>query len=45
MEIPMVMKPWVNILVLGLTVAMCFSAFFFSMRKIKNIDPAILFRG
>ncbi len=45
MEIPMAMKEWATILVLGLSVAMCFSASFFSMRKIRNIDPAILFRG
>jgi putative ABC transport system permease protein len=45
MEIPMVMRGWVNIAVLGLTVAMCFSASSFSMRKVRKIDPAVLFRG
>jgi putative ABC transport system permease protein len=41
----MAVKAWLNILVLGLTLIMCFSAAFISIRKIKKIDPAILFRG
>ena len=41
----MVVRGWVNLLVLGLTLAMCSSAAVFSIRKIKNLDPAILFRG
>ncbi|HOP40568.1 MAG TPA: ABC transporter permease [Geobacteraceae bacterium] len=41
----MVVKAWLNLLVLGLTLVMCFSAAFVSIRKIKKIDPAILFRG
>ena len=41
----MVVRWWVNILVLALTLAMCLSASFVSIRKIKKVDPAILFRG
>ncbi len=41
----MVVRGWVNFLVLGLTLLMCLSAAFVSVRRIKNIDPAILFRG
>jgi putative ABC transport system permease protein len=41
----MIVKPWLNLLVLGLTLVMCFTAAFVSIRKIKKIDPAILFRG
>lgn len=41
----MAVKAWLNILVLVLTLIMCFSAAFISIRKIKKIDPAILFRG
>ncbi len=40
----MVVKGWVNILVLLLTLTMCLSSAFFSIRKVKKIDPAILFR-
>ncbi|MDH4100781.1 MAG: ABC transporter permease [Nitrospirota bacterium] len=35
----------VNLAVLGLTMIMCSSAALVSVRKIKKIDPAILFRG
>jgi len=41
----MVVKGWVNLFVLGLTLLMCLSSAIVSMRKIKLIDPAILFRG
>lgn len=41
----MVVTWWVNLLVLGLTLLMCLTASFVSIRKIKKIDPAILFRG
>jgi len=41
----MVIKGWVNLLVLALTFIMCLSAAFISIRKVKRIDPAILFRG
>lgn len=41
----MVVRGWVNFLVLGLTLLMCLSAAFVSVRRIKKIDPAILFRG
>ena len=41
----MVIKGWVNLLVLGLTFVMCLSAAFISIRRVKRIDPAILFRG
>lgn len=41
----MAVNAWLNIFVLGLTLIMCFSAAFISIRKIKKIDPAILFRG
>ena len=41
----MVVRGWVNFLVLGLTLIMCAMAAFVSIRKIKLIDPAILFRG
>ncbi|KAF0221874.1 MAG: hypothetical protein FD174_205 [Geobacteraceae bacterium] len=44
-DMVMVVKGWVNLLVLGLTLLMCVSAAFVSIRKIKKIDPAILFRG
>lgn len=36
---------WVNLFVLLLTVCMCIIAAFISIRRIKKIDPAILFRG
>lgn len=41
----MVVRGEVNLAVLGLTLFMCLSAALFSVRKIKRIDPAILFRG
>jgi len=40
-----VVKGEVNLAVLGLTLFMCLSAALVSVRKIKRIDPAILFRG
>jgi putative ABC transport system permease protein len=44
-EMVMVVKWWVCVLVLGITLAMCLSSAFVSIRRIKKIDPAILFRG
>ena len=41
----MVINGWLNLLVLALTLFMCLSAAAVSIRKIKRIDPAILFRG
>lgn len=41
----MVVKSEVNVAVLVLTLLMCISAALVSVRKIKRIDPAILFRG
>lgn len=41
----MVVKGEVNLAVLGLTLFMCLCAALVSVRKIKRIDPAILFRG
>lgn len=41
----MVVNAWVNLVVLALTLFMCLSAAAVSIRKIKRIDPAILFRG
>ncbi|MEI6205376.1 MAG: FtsX-like permease family protein [Desulfuromonadales bacterium] len=41
----MVVEWWINLLVLGLTLIMCLTAAFVSVRRIKSIDPAILFRG
>jgi len=41
----MVMNVWINLLVFALTLIMCLSATFVSVRRIKRIDPAILFRG
>lgn len=41
----MVVKSEVNLAVLGLTFLMCICAALVSVRKIKRIDPAILFRG
>lgn len=40
----MVMKNWVNILVLALTLTMCLSSAFVSVQRVKKIDPAILFK-
>lgn len=44
-EMVMIVTWWVNLMVLGLTLLMCLAAAFVSVRKIKRIDPAILFRG
>lgn len=44
-EMVMVVKWWVNLLVLGLALIMCLSSAFVSIRRIKKLDPAILFRG
>jgi putative ABC transport system permease protein len=44
-EMVMVVRGWINLLILGLTLLMCLSSAFVSIRKIKKIDPAILFRG
>lgn len=41
----MVVQAWTNLLVLALTLIMCLSSAAVSIRRIKNIDPAILFRG
>lgn len=41
----LVVRWWVNLLVLALTLVMCSTAAFVSIRRIKKIDPAILFRG
>jgi putative ABC transport system permease protein len=41
----MVVNTTTNLLVLGLTLVMCLSATAVSMRRIRNIDPALLFRG
>ncbi len=41
----MVVEWWVNLLILALTMIMCLSSAFVSIRRIKKIDPAILFRG
>lgn len=44
-EMVMVVTWWINLIVLGMTLLMCIAAAFVSVRKIKRIDPAILFRG
>lgn len=44
-DMVMVVKWWTNLLVLFLTFIMCFASAYISIRKIKKIDPAILFRG
>jgi putative ABC transport system permease protein len=41
----MVVQLWTNLLVLALTLIMCLSSAAVSIRRIKSIDPAILFRG
>jgi putative ABC transport system permease protein len=41
----LVVRWWINLLVLLLTVSMCIVAALISIRRIKRIDPAILFRG
>jgi putative ABC transport system permease protein len=40
-----IIKSWIALLVLILTLVMCFSAAFISVRKIRKIDPALVFRG
>jgi putative ABC transport system permease protein len=44
-DLVMVVRWWTNLIVLGLALVMCLSSAFVSIRKIKHIDPAILFRG
>ncbi|SPP99483.1 conserved membrane hypothetical protein [Candidatus Sulfobium mesophilum] len=44
-DLVMVVRWWTNLIVLGLALVMCLSSAFVSIRKIKRIDPAILFRG
>jgi putative ABC transport system permease protein len=41
----MVVQVWTNLLVLVLTLIMCLLSAAVSIRRIKSIDPAILFRG
>ncbi len=41
----LVIRGWVNLTVLALTLFMCLMAAFVSIRRIRKIDPAILFRG
>lgn len=41
----MVVNWWINIIVLLLTAGMCVIAALISIRRIRSIDPAILFRG
>lgn len=43
-DMVMVMRNWVNILVLVLTLTMCLSSAFVSVGKVKKIDPALLFK-
>jgi len=38
-------KIWIALLVFFLTLLMCLSAAFFSVRKIRRIDPVLVFRG
>jgi putative ABC transport system permease protein len=38
-------KTWIAVLVFFLTLLMCLSAAFFSVRKIRKIDPVLVFRG
>jgi putative ABC transport system permease protein len=44
-DMVMVVKWWTNLIVLALTLIMCLCAAFVSVKKIKRIDPAILFKG
>jgi putative ABC transport system permease protein len=44
-DMVMVVKWWTNLLVFFITFLMCFASAYISIRKIKRIDPAILFRG
>jgi putative ABC transport system permease protein len=45
MGMVLVVRWWMTLMVLALTVSMCIIAAFISIRRIKKIDPAILFRG
>lgn len=44
-DMVMVIKWWTNLIVFFMTFLMCFASAYISIRKIKRIDPAILFRG
>ncbi|MEM4721959.1 MAG: FtsX-like permease family protein [Candidatus Methanomethylicaceae archaeon] len=44
-DMVMVVKWWTNLIVFFMTFLMCFASAYISIRKIKRIDPAILFRG
>ncbi len=44
-EMVFTIKIWVALLVFILSLIMCFSAAFISVRKIREIDPALVFRG
>ena len=44
-DMVMVVKWWTNLIVFFMTFIMCFASAYISIRKIKRIDPAILFRG
>ena len=44
-EMVFTIKLWVALLVFFLSLIMCLSAAFFSVRKVRKIDPALLFRG
>ncbi|MEW6381802.1 MAG: ABC transporter permease [bacterium] len=44
LDLVVAVKVWVNMLMFVLTLFMCLSSAFISVRKVKKIDPAILFR-
>lgn len=44
-EMVFTIKIWVALMVFILSLIMCFSAAFISVRKIREIDPALVFRG
>ena len=44
-DMVMVVKWWTNLIVFFMTFLMCFASAYISIRKIRRIDPAILFRG
>ena len=44
-DMVIVVKWWTNLIVFFMTFLMCFASAYISIRKIKRIDPAILFRG
>jgi putative ABC transport system permease protein len=44
-DMVIVVKWWTNLIVFIMTFLMCFASAYISIRKIKKIDPAILFRG